>query len=62
MAQYDIGQRYELGVGVATNHVEAFKWLSLAAAQGQVDSTKLLLSVEKRIIQRRIESRAKIGE
>ena len=48
MAQYDLGQRYMLGVGVTTNLVEALKWLTLASAQGQTDSTHLLADVKSR--------------
>src|SRR5437773_11688392 len=40
IAQFDIAQRYELGIGVKADAVEALKWFSLAAAQGQKDSIK----------------------
>jgi len=49
VAQYDIGQRYLLGVGVATNLPQAFKWLTLAAGQGQADSTRLLKTLSSRM-------------
>jgi TPR repeat protein len=38
VAQYDLGQRYDLGLGVPMDRVEALKWLTLAAAQGQTDA------------------------
>jgi len=38
--QYDLGQRYELGVGVPVNRIEAVKWLTLASDQGQVDAAQ----------------------
>jgi len=38
LAQYDLGQRYDLGVGVTKDRIEALKWLMLAAAQGQPDA------------------------
>ena len=40
LAQYDLGQRYDLGLGVPLDRIEALKWLSLAAAQGQTDATQ----------------------
>ena len=33
-AQYNIGLMYQLGRGVPTNRVEAYKWYNIAAAQG----------------------------
>jgi len=49
IAQYDIGQRYLLGVGVSTNLPQACKWLTLAAGQGQADSTRLLRDLKSQL-------------
>lgn len=49
LAQYDLGQRYNLGVGVPADRVEGLKWLMLAAAQGQPDAAKLRRKVEKEL-------------
>ncbi len=38
LAQFDYGQRCVLGVGVAKDPVEAFKWLLLSSAHGQADA------------------------
>jgi TPR repeat protein len=40
LAQYDLAQRYELGVGTTVDRSEALKWFLLAAAQGQPDAVK----------------------
>ena len=39
-AQYNLGSMYDTGQGVAQNNVEAYKWLSLAAAQGDSSAAK----------------------
>ncbi len=38
-----------LGVGVSTNRVQAFKWLTFAATQGQKDSQGLLPDMKARM-------------
>jgi len=37
-AQYNVGLMYQLGRGVATNRVEAYKWYIVSAAQGYAKS------------------------
>ena len=37
-AQYNVGLMYQLGRGVATNRVEAYKWYIVSAAQGYTKS------------------------
>ena len=39
-AQYLLGMMYVNGKGVSTDFVEAYKWLELAAAQGDADAVK----------------------
>ena len=38
LAQYDLGMCYQYGTGVAEDSVEAYKWLLLAARQGDEDA------------------------
>jgi TPR repeat protein len=40
-AQFNLGVYYDTGVGVPQNRIEAYKWLSLAAAQGQGGALEL---------------------
>jgi hypothetical protein len=54
LAQYDLGQRYDLGVGVSVDRVEALKWLSLAAAQGQTDSAERLKKIKDKMTHKEI--------
>lgn len=41
-AQYALGYMYYNGQGVVEDHQQAYKWLQLAAEQGQVDAIKAL--------------------
>lgn len=41
-AQYALGYMYYNGQGVVEDQQQAYKWLQLAAAQGQVDAIKAL--------------------
>jgi len=45
-AKFNLGVCYLYGEGVAKDEVEAYKWISLAAAQGHADAKKALLTVE----------------
>jgi len=46
-AQYNLGVCYYKGAGVAKDYVEAYKWLLLAARQGDEDAKKNITVLEK---------------
>src|SRR5205085_10779194 len=48
-SQYNLGILYARGIGVEQNLAESFKWFSLAAAQGDVDSSRKRDDVAKRL-------------
>jgi len=48
-AQYNIAQRWELGRGVTTNFVDAWKWYHLAALGGVADAREAKRSLETRM-------------
>ena len=47
LAQFTLGQRSIAGAGLPKDPVEAFKWLSLASAQGLPDATQALDGLKK---------------
>ena len=48
-AQYNLGVRYYNGEGVAKDWVEAYKWLLLAARQGDEDAKKNITELESKL-------------
>jgi TPR repeat protein len=50
MAQYKLGMSYEYGRGVAEDSVEAYKWLLLAASQGDEDAKAFLTVMESKML------------
>jgi uncharacterized protein len=49
LAQLNLGVRYYDGNGVAADLVEAYQWLTLAKAQGDVDPTKTVEGLTKKM-------------
>src|SRR5437867_7412955 len=47
--QAELGLRYDKGEGVAKDYVEAYKWLLLAARQGDEDAKKNLTALESKL-------------
>ena len=47
-AQYDLGMCYQYGKGVAEDSVEAYKWLLLAARQGDEDAKNYMTWMESK--------------
>jgi len=45
-AQFNLGAYYANGNGVPRNFIEAYKWVSLAAAQGRENAKKALSKIE----------------
>ncbi|HEY3660561.1 MAG TPA: hypothetical protein VGK91_04980, partial [Candidatus Udaeobacter sp.] len=48
-AQYDLSGCYATGAGVAKDNCEAYKWLLLAARQGDKDARKNLTALERKL-------------
>ena len=48
-AQHNLGLMYWVGEGVSKNHVLAYAWLNLSAAQGEDSSKELRDLVEKEL-------------
>ena len=48
-SQFNLGILYARGIGVEQNLAESFKWFSLAAAQGDVDSGRKRDDIAKRL-------------
>lgn len=48
-AQYLLGRMYEQGQGVAQDYVQAYMWLSIAAAQGSAQAARHLDLVATRL-------------
>jgi TPR repeat protein len=53
-AQYNLGVIYEYGEGVPENDVQAYKWMNLAAAQGNETAKKNKGIVEKEMTREQI--------
>ena len=47
--QAELGLRYDKGEGVAKDWVEAYRWLLLAARQGDEDAKKNLTALESKL-------------
>jgi len=54
-AQYNLGMRYKEGKGVAQDPVEAYKWLSLAAAKGIPDATQAREALQQGMTRQQIK-------
>ena len=48
-AQFNLGRMYAAGKGTRQSDIEAYKWFSLASAQGNVDARKQMAEVAKRL-------------
>ena len=48
-SQFNLGILYARGIGVEQNLAESFKWFSLAAAQGDADSSRKRDDIAKRL-------------
>jgi TPR repeat protein len=53
-AKFNLGVCYLYGEGVAKDEVEAYKWISLSAAQGHADAKKALPTVERQLTSEQI--------
>ena len=47
LAQYNLGMRHYRGIGVKRDSVEAYQWLSLAAAKGMRDAIQDLSELKR---------------
>jgi TPR repeat protein len=47
--QFNFGRMYAGGRGIRQSDVEAYKWFTLASAQGHTDARKQLAEVAKRM-------------
>jgi TPR repeat protein len=48
-AQYNLGNCYAEGEGVAKDEIEGYKWVLLAAAQGNQNGRKAVAILESRL-------------
>ena len=62
LAQYDLGQRCDLGVGVPQDRIEALKWLMLAADQGQPDAAARRDTLKKTMTRKEISKTTRLVE
>ena len=61
VAQTGLGSCYMLGEGVSKNSVEAYRWLLLAAAQGEQDAKDLIPGLENRMTREQIAEGQKLA-
>jgi localization factor PodJL len=60
-AQYNLGVCYAKGQGIAKDYIEGYKWLFLAAAQGDENKKKALSLLESRMSQEQIAEEKKLA-
>jgi len=60
-AQYNLGNCYAEGEGVVKNEIESYKWVLLAAAQGNQNGRKAVAILEIRLTREQIAEGQKLA-